>query len=61
MGKIKINKDKVISMIKCPICGEMMQGTECGSGYECLKCGTLCNHRCEVVWKPRTIKGKSLT
>lgn len=40
-------------MIKCPICGEKMQGTECGSGYECLKCGTLCNHKGHVVWKGR--------
>jgi tRNA(Ile2) C34 agmatinyltransferase TiaS len=48
-------------MIKCPTCGTKMQGTECSSGYGCLKCGTLCDHKGQVIWKPKILNGKLLT
>jgi predicted RNA-binding Zn-ribbon protein involved in translation (DUF1610 family) len=37
---------------QCPTCGCKMQGTECGSGLECPKCGTLCTHKGKVIWQP---------
>jgi hypothetical protein len=36
--------------MECPKCHMEMKFTDCCSGMECLRCGSLCDYDGTVVW-----------